>query len=55
MLHPRLATVAGVLLCNEYVTRGTPTAPDDVLVEIVDEVYLRLVRGRGVLLSAGPG
>jgi len=25
-----------------------PTAPDDVLVEIVDEVYLPLVRQRGV-------
>jgi AcrR family transcriptional regulator len=45
-LHPRVATVAAVLLRNEYVTRGTPTAPDEVLVEIVDEVYLPLVRGR---------
>ena len=47
-LHPRVATVAVVLLRNEYVTRGMPTAPDHVLVEIVDEVYLPLVRGRGV-------
>ncbi len=47
-LHPRVATVAVVLLRNEYVSRGVPTAPDDVLVEIVDEVYLPLVRGRGV-------
>jgi hypothetical protein len=46
-LHPRVATVAVVLLRNEYVTRGMPTAPDHVLVEIVDEVYLPLVRGRG--------
>jgi len=46
-LHPRVATVAVVLLRNEYVTRGTPTVPDDVLVEIVDEVYLPLVRRRG--------
>jgi AcrR family transcriptional regulator len=46
-LHPRVATVAVVLLRNEYVTRGLPTAPDGVLVEIVDEVYLPLVRGRG--------
>ena len=45
-LHPRVATVAVVLLRNEYVTRGIPTAPDHVLVEIVDEVYLPLVRGR---------
>ena len=41
-------TVAVVLLRNEYVTRGIPTAPDHVLVEIVDEVYLPLVRGRGL-------
>jgi AcrR family transcriptional regulator len=46
-LHPRVATVAVVLLRNEYITRGTPTIPDSVLVEIVDEVYLPLVRGRG--------
>jgi hypothetical protein len=46
-LHPRVATVAVVLLRNEYVTRGIPNAPDYVLVEIVDEVYLPLVRGRG--------
>jgi hypothetical protein len=36
-----------VLLRNEYVTRGIPTAADYVLVEIVDEVYLPLVSGRG--------
>ena len=46
-LHPRVATVAIVLLRNEYVLRGVPTAPDDVLVDIVDEVYLPLVRQRG--------
>ncbi|MQY31163.1 TetR/AcrR family transcriptional regulator [Nocardia aurantia] len=46
-LHPRVATVAMVLLRNEFVVRGIPTAPDDVLVDIVDEVYLPLVRGRG--------
>ncbi|GGT60812.1 TetR family transcriptional regulator [Streptomyces atratus] len=45
-LHPRVATVAVVLLRNEFVVRGAPTAPDDVLVEIVDEVYLPLVRRR---------
>ncbi|MEQ4206922.1 TetR/AcrR family transcriptional regulator [Actinopolymorpha sp. B17G11] len=47
VLHPRVATVAVVLLRNEFVTRGVTTVPDDVLVEIVDEVYLPLVRGRG--------
>lgn len=46
-LHPRVATVAIVLLRNEFVMRGIPAAPDDVLVEIVDEVYLPLVRQRG--------
>jgi AcrR family transcriptional regulator len=46
-LRPRVATVAIVLLRNEFVTRGVPTAPDEVLVEIVDEVYLPLVRKRG--------
>lgn len=46
-LHPRVATVAIVLLRNEFVVRGVPTAPDDVLVEITDEVYLPLVRRRG--------
>ena len=46
-LHPRVATVAMVLLRNEFVTRGVPTAPDEALIEIVDEVYLPLVRNRG--------
>ena len=48
-LHPRVATVAIVLLRNEFVVRGAPNAPDDVLVEIVDEVFLPLVRHRGVM------
>ncbi|MEV1001409.1 TetR/AcrR family transcriptional regulator [Nonomuraea sp. NPDC050202] len=39
----RVATVAMGLLRNELVTRGEPTVPDEVLVEIVDEVYLPLV------------
>jgi AcrR family transcriptional regulator len=46
-LHPRVATAAIVLLRNEFVVRGVPSAPDEVLVEIVDEVYLPLVHGRG--------
>ncbi|WP_437821802.1 TetR/AcrR family transcriptional regulator [Sorangium sp. So ce1078] len=46
-LHPRVATVAVVLLRNEFVTRGVPNVPDSVLVEIVDEVYLPLIHGRG--------
>jgi hypothetical protein len=36
--------VALVLLRNEYVTRGVKTVPDSVIVEIVDQVYLPLVR-----------
>ena len=47
-LHPRVATVPVALLRNEFVTRGVTTVPDSVLVEIVDEVYLPLVRGRGL-------
>ncbi|MGW4946693.1 TetR/AcrR family transcriptional regulator [Actinoplanes sp. NPDC004185] len=43
-LHPRVATVAIVLLRNEFVTRGVPSVPDEVLTEIVDEVYLPLIR-----------
>ncbi|WP_433759340.1 hypothetical protein [Nocardia sp. CA-135398] len=39
--------MAIVLLRNEFVPRGVPAAaPDDVLIEIVDEVYLPLVRQR---------
>jgi AcrR family transcriptional regulator len=45
-LHPRAVTVAVALLRNEYVTRGLTTVPDGVLVEIVDEIYLPLLRGR---------
>ncbi len=45
-LHPRVATVALVLLRNEYVTRGVKAVPDEVLVEIVDQVYVPLVRRR---------
>ncbi|BCY12097.1 TetR/AcrR family transcriptional regulator [Actinoplanes sp. L3-i22] len=47
-LHPRVATVAMVLLRNEFVTRGAPTAPDETLTEIVDAVYLPLIRNRAI-------
>ncbi|MCC3650267.1 TetR/AcrR family transcriptional regulator [Streptomyces sp. S07_1.15] len=46
-LHPRVAAAPTALLRNEYVTGGVPAVPDTVLVEIVDEVFLPLVRGRG--------
>lgn len=45
-LNARVATVAVVLLRNEYVTRGVPMVADNILVEILDEVYLPLVRAR---------
>jgi AcrR family transcriptional regulator len=47
-VHPRVATVAVVLLRNEYVTRGITSVADNVLVEIIDEVYVPLLRGRAV-------
>jgi len=46
-LHPRVASAPTALLRNEYVTRGVPTVPDAVLTEIIDEVFLPLVLGRG--------
>ena len=45
--HPRVAVTPMMLLRGEYALRGIPSVPDDVLVEIVDEVFLPLVRGRG--------
>ncbi|MFJ8749537.1 TetR/AcrR family transcriptional regulator [Streptomyces sp. NPDC102441] len=46
-LHPRVASAPVALLRNEYMTRGVPAVQDAVLVEIVDEVFLPLVHGRG--------
>jgi AcrR family transcriptional regulator len=46
-LHPRVAYTPMALLRNEYVMLGVPTVPDAVLAEIVDEVFLPLVHGRG--------
>ena len=45
--HPRVAATPMMLLRAEYAMRGIPSVPDEVLVEIVDEVFLPLVRGRG--------
>ena len=45
-LHPRVASAPTALLRNEYVMRGVPAVPDGVLIEIIDEVFLPLVRGR---------
>ncbi len=44
-LTPRVATVAVDLLRNEYALNGLTTVPDSTLAEIVDHVYLPLVRG----------
>ncbi|RSN64465.1 TetR family transcriptional regulator [Streptomyces sp. WAC 04229] len=46
-LHPRVAYTPMALLRNEYVMLGIPTVPDAVLTEIVDDVFLPLVHGRG--------
>ncbi|WP_461006394.1 TetR/AcrR family transcriptional regulator [Streptomyces capparidis] len=46
-LHPRVAATPTALLRNEYLARGAPSVPDAVLAEIVDEVFLPLVHGRG--------
>jgi AcrR family transcriptional regulator len=45
-VHPRVAAVPMTLLRGEYALRGRPEAPDEVVVGIVDEVFLPLVRGR---------
>ncbi|MFG1627031.1 TetR/AcrR family transcriptional regulator [Kribbella sp. NPDC049227] len=46
-LTPRVATVAVDLLRNEYSLNGATSVPDAVLVEIVDQVYLPLLRSHG--------
>jgi Tetracyclin repressor-like, C-terminal domain len=45
-VHPRVASVPLTILRGEYALRGLPEVPDEVLVEIVDEIFLPLVRGR---------
>jgi AcrR family transcriptional regulator len=45
-VHPRVASLPMMLLRGEYALRGMPSVPDTVLTEIVDEVFLPLVRGR---------
>ncbi|MGW2088106.1 hypothetical protein [Streptomyces sp. NPDC001880] len=46
--HPRVASVPMMLLRGEYALLGLPEVPDEVLTEIVDEVFLPLVRGRAI-------
>jgi AcrR family transcriptional regulator len=45
-VHPRVASLPMMLLRGEYAVRGQPSVPDTVLTDIVDEVFLPLVRGR---------
>jgi AcrR family transcriptional regulator len=45
-VHPRVSSLPMMLLRGEYALRGIPSVPDTVLTEIVDEVFLPLVRGR---------
>ncbi|MFD4034698.1 TetR-like C-terminal domain-containing protein [Streptomyces sp. NPDC058637] len=51
--HPRVASAPVALLRNECMTRGVPVVPDAALVEVVNEVFLPLVRGRGCSCSCG--
>lgn len=44
--HPRVAATPMMLLRAEYAMRGIPSVPAEILTEIVDEVFLPLVRGR---------
>ncbi|MFF4523109.1 TetR/AcrR family transcriptional regulator [Streptomyces bluensis] len=48
VVHPRVVSVPMMLLRGEYALRGLPEVPDELLSEIVDEVFLPLVRGRTV-------
>ncbi|MDP9794483.1 AcrR family transcriptional regulator [Catenuloplanes nepalensis] len=45
-VHPRVAALPTTLLRGEYAVRGHPEVPDQVLVEIVDEILLPLIHGR---------
>jgi AcrR family transcriptional regulator len=47
-VHPRVAALPITVLRGEFALRGLPEVADEVLVEIVDEIFLPLVRGRGL-------
>jgi AcrR family transcriptional regulator len=47
-VQPRVAALPMMLLRGEYALRGVPAVADEVLVEIIDEIFLPLVRGRGM-------
>ncbi|MCO7196701.1 TetR/AcrR family transcriptional regulator [Pseudonocardia sp. McavD-2-B] len=46
--HPRVAALPMMVLRGEYALRGVPAVPDEVLMEIVDELFMPLIRGRGL-------
>lgn len=46
--HPRVATTPMMLLRAGYAMRGIPSVPGEILADIVDEVFLPLVHGRGM-------
>jgi AcrR family transcriptional regulator len=45
LVHPRVASLPKDLLRNELVTGGAGRVPEAVIAEILDEVFLPLVRG----------
>lgn len=45
-VHPRVASLPVMVLRGEFALRGLPEVPDEVLVDIVEEIFLPLVRGR---------
>ncbi len=47
-VHPRVAALPMTVLRGEYALRGVPAVPDDLLMEIIDEIFMPLIRGRGL-------
>lgn len=47
-VHPRVAALPMTVLRGEYALRGVPAVPDEVLMEIIDELFMPLIRGRGL-------
>lgn len=47
-VHPRVAALPMTVLRGEYALLGVPAVPDEVLMEIIDEIFMPLIRGRGL-------
>lgn len=47
-VHPRVAALPMTVLRGEYALRGVPSVPDEVLMEIIDELFMPLIRGRSL-------